>query len=89
MRTRQIAAGLAILAGSSLAGAAAYEWEGAGFYYSPVPRWVYDPNRDLDFAEKVCPEIRRDAPVSTRATSASTSPTTSSITPTAGLRGCA
>ena len=62
MRIRRAAAGLAILAGSSLAGAASYEWEGAGFYYSPVPRWTFDPKQDLDFAEKVCPAIRSECP---------------------------
>ena len=62
MRIWQAVAGVVILAGSSLAGAAAYEWEGAGFFYSPVPRWAYDPKQDLDFGEKVCPEIRRECP---------------------------
>ena len=62
MRFCQVMAAGSILTASTLAGATAYDWEGAGFFYSPVPRWEYDPNRDLDFAEKVCPEIRRECP---------------------------
>lgn len=62
MRIWQLITAGAILGGSTLAGAAAYDWEGAGFFYSPVPRWAYDPDQDLDFAEKVCPEIRRECP---------------------------
>ena len=62
MHIWQLATAAGILAGSSLAGASAYEWEGAGFFYSPVPRWTYDPKAELDFAEKVCPEIRRECP---------------------------
>ena len=62
MRIWRGAAALGFLAGSALAGGAAYEWEGAGFFYSPAPRWAFDPKQDLDFAEKVCPEIRRECP---------------------------
>ena len=62
MRIWQGAAALGIVAVSTWTGAAAYEWEGAGFFYSPTPRWAFDPKQDLDFAEKVCPEIRRECP---------------------------
>ena len=62
MRIWHGAAALGILVVSTWAGAAAYEWEGAGFFYSPTPRWAFDPKQDLDFAEKVCPEIRRECP---------------------------
>ena len=62
MRIWQLGAGIAIVLGSSLAGAAAYDWEGQGFFYSPVPRWAYDPRQDHDFTEQVCPAIRRECP---------------------------
>ena len=62
MRTWHFGAGFAILVGSSLAGAAAYDWEGQGFFYSPVPRWTFDPEKDLDLGESVCPAIRKECP---------------------------
>ena len=48
---------------SAVAGAAAYDWEAASaFYYAPVPRWTFNPERDIDFSDDVCPAIRRECP---------------------------
>ena len=63
MKSIVVALGGGLLALSTLAGAAAYDWQAArDFFYSPVPRWAFNPERDLDFSEQVCPAIRKECP---------------------------
>jgi hypothetical protein len=58
-----VALGAMLAGASAVAGAAARDWQAAsGFFYDPVPRWTFNPERDLDFSDEVCPAIRKDCP---------------------------
>lgn len=58
-----IALGVILAGVSAVAGAAVRDWQGAnGFFYAPAPRWAFNPERDLDFGEEVCPAIRKECP---------------------------
>ncbi|MET0252359.1 MAG: hypothetical protein ABW203_09300 [Novosphingobium sp.] len=63
MRLGTILIGSAVLAGSTLAGAAAYDWQGAsGFFNAPAVRWPFDPKQDFEFHDQACPAIKRECP---------------------------